>query len=213
MPRLCCGDGGWLCWGCAVAAGLGSPGWSRTRSCPSVSSQLAAAAKPSFHRLPKAAGVFCSPPPFNPDFHHSPGCACPPLRVRHRRVGGQELCRAQPRAQLFPAPGRPSPQMFSGCGVWLPVVGGSLASSGLTPGDVGDAHWSPRWELRWGGLVGQLVRCFLHVGASSCLISVFGNETNHQTVSVRGDKAASLPEPPAAGQGPSRGLPPGGPGP
>lgn len=62
MPRLCCGDGGWLCWGCAVAAGLGSPGWSRTRSCPSVSSQLAAAAKPSFHRLPKAAGVFCSPP-------------------------------------------------------------------------------------------------------------------------------------------------------
>lgn len=54
--------------------------------------------------------------------------------------------------------------------------------------------------------MGQLVRCFLHVGASSCLISVFGNETNHQTVSVRGDKAPSLPEPPAAGQGPSPGA-------
>lgn len=38
-------------------------GWSRTRSCPSVSSQLAAAAKPSFHRLPKAAGVFFASPP------------------------------------------------------------------------------------------------------------------------------------------------------
>lgn len=202
----CAGDVPWLpAWAARDGAGPAvvppsAPSWQLLLNLPFIACQ-------------KRPGCFAPPLPFNPDFHHSPGCACPPLRVRHRRVGGQELCRAQPRVQLFPAPGRPSPQMFSGCGVWLPVVGGSLASSGLTPGDVGDAHWSPRWELRWGGLVGQLVRCFLHVGASSCLISVFGNETNHQRASVRGDKAASLPEPPAAGQGPSRGLPPGGPGP
>lgn len=59
-------------------------------------------------------------------------------------------------------------------------------------------------EAALGRILGQLQRCFLHVRASSCLISVFGKETNHQTVSGRGGRAPSLSEAPAAGQGPSR---------
>lgn len=142
MPLLSCGDRGWPCWGYADAAGDGAGPAVVPPSAPSWQLLL----NLLFIACQKRPGCFLLPPlSFNPDFHHSPDCACPPLRARHHRVGGQEPCRAQPGAQArprgsaLPNTRQNHPKCSPGCGVGLPVVGGSLESNGLNPRDLGDA--------------------------------------------------------------------------
>lgn len=151
------------CLGCAAGTGtvggragdvpwLGSPGWSRIRSCPSVSSQLAAAAKPSFHRLPKAAGVIRFPPwPLILTFIILRAVPALPsvFGIAESGVGSSvglrlhQGAQTPPRGSALPPPGTSSPQMFSGLRGWAARAGRQLGQQWVNPQGCGRCPLEP----------------------------------------------------------------------
>lgn len=104
----------------------------------------------------KLPGCFAPPLPFNPDFHHSPGWACPPLCSARQSWGSGAVLGSNGGSgsakALSLSPHWATLHPKCSLGLWGLAARGwrQLGEQWVNPRDVGDVHCSPRWDLPLG---------------------------------------------------------------